>query len=111
MNLELSGVRFKIFPFQSLNFELKNAKIRFLSVQIGGCGPQQTEETTRVWLPPSQPGGAAEEGVLTQTRDTVVCPRCERVFAPDRHLDFLDHFEQCPADTAAVAHFTLNNLN
>ncbi|CAB3363739.1 Hypothetical predicted protein [Cloeon dipterum] len=41
-------------------------------------------------------GNAAEEGVLTQTSEQVICPRCQRVFPPDQHLDFLDHFDHCP---------------
>ncbi|XP_059475386.1 uncharacterized protein LOC132196623 isoform X2 [Neocloeon triangulifer] len=40
--------------------------------------------------------GRNDEGVLTQTNEQVICPRCKRVFPPDKHIDFLDHFDHCP---------------
>jgi hypothetical protein len=36
-----------------------------------------------------------EEGVLTQTQENVVCPRCGKFFTPDKHIEFLDHFDEC----------------
>ncbi|KAF4517415.1 hypothetical protein B566_EDAN005024 [Ephemera danica] len=33
--------------------------------------------------------------MLTQTQENVACPRCGRVFPPDKHLQFLDHFDEC----------------
>lgn len=36
-----------------------------------------------------------EDGILTQTRENISCPRCGRIFPPEKHLKFLDHFDEC----------------
>lgn len=49
---------------------------------------------------PEFPNVTAEqdEGVLTQTRQDIICPGCGLIFPPESHLKFLDHFEECQKD-------------
>lgn len=35
------------------------------------------------------------EGVLTQTINTIVCPRCGKEFPHEENVDFIDHFDEC----------------
>ncbi|MPC36030.1 hypothetical protein E2C01_029474 [Portunus trituberculatus] len=35
------------------------------------------------------------DGVDTLTRQDLVCPSCQMLFPPDKHILFLDHFEAC----------------
>ncbi|KAK3859890.1 hypothetical protein Pcinc_034021, partial [Petrolisthes cinctipes] len=35
------------------------------------------------------------DGVATLTRRDLVCPSCQMLFPPDKHVNFLDHFEAC----------------
>ncbi|XP_068208076.1 LOW QUALITY PROTEIN: GATA zinc finger domain-containing protein 7-like [Palaemon carinicauda] len=35
------------------------------------------------------------DGVITMTRRDLVCPSCQMLFPPEKHLKFLDHFEVC----------------
>lgn len=37
----------------------------------------------------------ANDGVATMTRRDLVCPSCQMLFPPEKHLQFLDHFEVC----------------
>ncbi|KAG8240454.1 hypothetical protein J437_LFUL003168 [Ladona fulva] len=43
-----------------------------------------------------------EEGVLTQTREDVICPGCGKVFHPEIHLQFLKHFGECQSRNKAI---------
>ncbi|XP_045620029.1 uncharacterized protein [Procambarus clarkii] len=39
--------------------------------------------------------GSSPDGVATLTRRQLVCPSCQMLFPPDKHINFLDHFETC----------------
>ncbi|XP_071529013.1 LOW QUALITY PROTEIN: uncharacterized protein [Panulirus ornatus] len=41
------------------------------------------------------PGSQGSDGVATLTRRDLVCPSCQMLFPPDKHVHFLDHFEDC----------------
>ncbi|KAK8739020.1 hypothetical protein OTU49_003791 [Cherax quadricarinatus] len=38
---------------------------------------------------------SSSDGVATLTRKHLVCPSCQMLFPPDKHINFLDHFEVC----------------
>ncbi|XP_071448054.1 reticulocyte-binding protein homolog 2b-like isoform X2 [Hetaerina americana] len=51
------------------------------------------------------------DGVLTQTREDVICPGCGRVFHPEIHLQFLQHFGECQNRNKANKAGTLKTRN
>ncbi|KAK7077353.1 hypothetical protein SK128_007862, partial [Halocaridina rubra] len=58
-------------------------------------GPTSSEgNTARVW-PTRGEDNVNNDGVDTMTRKDFVCPSCQMLFPPERHLEFLDHFEVC----------------
>lgn len=45
--------------------------------------------------PDAAKAAPANDGVATMTRRDLVCPSCQMLFPPEKHLQFLDHFEVC----------------
>nr|XP_027222802.1 putative GPI-anchored protein pfl2 [Penaeus vannamei] len=43
--------------------------------------------------PDAAKAAPANDGVATMTRRDLVCPSCQMLFPPEKHLQFLDHFE------------------
>ncbi|XP_046386889.1 uncharacterized protein LOC124156394 isoform X2 [Ischnura elegans] len=51
------------------------------------------------------------DGFPTQTREDVICPGCGRVFHPEIHLQFLQHFGECQSRNKANKAGTFKTRN
>ncbi|XP_063605972.1 mucin-5AC-like isoform X2 [Penaeus indicus] len=79
----------------------KNISSAIMSYELGNkCEPLGSPVGVP---PPGWPGqgldatkaAPANDGVATMTRRDLVCPSCQMLFPPEKHLQFLDHFEVC----------------
>ncbi|KAG7162181.1 hypothetical protein Hamer_G010850 [Homarus americanus] len=66
----------------------KNIASAIISYELGA-------KCETVACPPGQGGSQGTDGVATLTRRDLVCPSCQMLFPPDKHVHFLDHFEAC----------------
>lgn len=76
----------------------KNISSAILSYELSAKCESVTSPTetkpTQTWSG-SGIDSSMNDGVVTMTRRDLVCPSCQMLFPPEKHLKFLDHFEVC----------------
>ncbi|XP_076363902.1 uncharacterized protein LOC143253629 isoform X2 [Tachypleus tridentatus] len=79
---------------RGFNFEPR-MKINDLVVEVGTFNPKAHHPPTKATFIKQSDGDVSPQQNNDEADDAVECPGCLRMFPSHRHIQFLDHFEQC----------------